>query len=55
MEADIKHAHMMMEVAEEYATTEHHRQLILEGARNSWRIDRIWKGHLADLLAAIPE
>lgn len=55
MEADIKHAHMLMEVAEEYATTEQARQLILEGARLSWRIDRIWKGHLADLLAAIPE
>ncbi len=55
MEADIKHAHMLMEVAEEYAVTEHDRQLILEGARQSWRIDRIWKGHLADLLAAIPE
>jgi hypothetical protein len=46
---------MLMEVAEEYATTEQARQLILEGARQSWQIDRIWKGHLADLLAAIPD
>lgn len=55
MEADIKHAHMLMQVAAEYAVGEHERALILEGARKSWQIDRIWKGHLADLLAAIPE
>jgi pyrroloquinoline quinone (PQQ) biosynthesis protein C len=55
MVADVKHAHMLMQVAEEYAVGEHERQLILEGARQSWQIDRIWKGHLADLLAAIPE
>lgn len=55
MEADIKHAHLLMDVAEQYATTEQTRELILDGARQSWRIDRIWKGHLADLLAAIPE
>ena len=30
------------------------RDLILEGARRSWQIDRIWKGHLADLMNAIP-
>lgn len=54
MSADVKHAHMLMQVAEEFAIGDHEIQLILEGARQSWRIDRIWKGHLADLLAAIP-
>jgi pyrroloquinoline quinone (PQQ) biosynthesis protein C len=55
MEADIEHAHMMMDIAAEYATEKREQELILHGARTSWAIDRIWKGHLADLLAAIPE
>jgi hypothetical protein len=55
MAADVKHAHMLMQVAEEYAVGEREIQLILDGARQSWQIDRIWKGHLADLLAAIPD
>lgn len=54
MAADVKHAHMLMDVAETYARTEQDRALILDGARRSWAIDRIWKGHLADLLSAIP-
>ena len=54
MSADVKHAHMLMQVAEEFAISDHEIQLILEGARQSWKIDRIWKGHLADLLSAIP-
>lgn len=55
MVADIEHAHMMMDIAARYATGETEQALILDGARRSWAIDRIWKGHLADLLAAIPE
>jgi pyrroloquinoline quinone (PQQ) biosynthesis protein C len=55
MVADVKHAHMLMQVAEEYATDQQACDLIREGLRKSWAIDRIWKGHLADLLAAIPE
>jgi pyrroloquinoline quinone (PQQ) biosynthesis protein C len=53
--ADVEHAHMMMEVAKEYVTDEHERDLVLKGAAESWAIDRIWKGHLADIMAAIPE
>lgn len=55
MAADVKHAHLLMQVAEQYAVSDTEIQLILEGARQSWQIDRIWKGHLADLLAAIPD
>ncbi len=55
MAADIEHAHMMMDIASEYAQGKAEQELILDGARRSWAIDRIWKGHLADLLAAIPE
>jgi hypothetical protein len=45
---------MMMEVAEVYVTNPYERDLVLRGAAESWAIDRIWKGHLADLMAAIP-
>lgn len=52
--ADIAHGHMMMEVAEIYVTNAYERDLVLQGASDSWAIDRIWKGHLADIMAAIP-
>lgn len=55
MEADIEHAHMMMDIAARYATGQTEQELILDGARTSWAIDRIWKGHLADILSDIPE
>jgi len=51
--ADIAHAHMLMEVCEVYVTNEYERDLVLKGASESWAVDRIWKGHLADLMAAI--
>ena len=53
--ADIEHAHMLMEVAAEYVTNEYERDLVLKGAAESWSIDRVWKGHLADIMAAIPD
>jgi pyrroloquinoline quinone (PQQ) biosynthesis protein C len=52
--ADIAHGHMMMEVAEVYVTNTYERDLVLQGAADSWSIDRVWKGHLADIMAAIP-
>ena len=52
--ADIAHGHMMMEVAEVYVTNSYERDLVLQGVSDSWAIDRIWKGHLADIMAAIP-
>ncbi len=55
MAADVEHAHLLMEAAARYATGEREQAQILDGARRSWAIDRVWKGHLADLLAAIPE
>ena len=51
--ADIAHGHMMMEVAEVYVTNTYERDLVLQGAADSWSIDRVWKGHLADIMAAI--
>lgn len=55
MEADVRHAHILMEVAAVHAAGPAERREILNGARASWAVDRVWKGQLAELLAAIPE
>jgi hypothetical protein len=55
MAADVEHAHLLFEVAREYVKNDYDIELMLEGARKSWSVDRVWKGHLADLLAQIPE
>ena len=41
-------------VAELYVTNSYERDLVLQGAADSWSVDRVWKGHLADIMAAIP-
>lgn len=50
---DVEHAHMLMKVARQYATTEAARQMLLRGARESLLIDRVYRGHLADMLAEL--
>jgi hypothetical protein len=55
MSADVRHATLFMEVAERHALTPEARALMLEGARESWAIDRVWKGQLAEVIAAVPE
>jgi hypothetical protein len=51
---DVEHAHLLMQVARKYATTESARGAILRGARESLMIDRVYRGHLADMLAGLP-
>lgn len=51
---DVEHAHLLMQVARQYATTDSARQAILRGAKESLMIDRVYRGHLADMLAALP-
>jgi pyrroloquinoline quinone (PQQ) biosynthesis protein C len=50
---DVEHAHLLMQVARKYATTESARKAILSGARESLMIDRVYRGHLADMLEAL--
>jgi pyrroloquinoline quinone (PQQ) biosynthesis protein C len=50
---DVEHAHLLMKVARKYARTDSARAAILRGARESLLIDRVYRGHLADMLAAI--
>ena len=51
---DVEHAHMLMQVARKYAATDSARAAILRGARESLLIDRVYRGHLADMLEALP-
>lgn len=51
---DVEHAHMLYRVAEKYATTEASQKAILRGAAESLMIDRVYRGHLADMLGALP-
>ena len=51
---DVEHAHLLKEVARKYATTGAERKAILRGARASLMIDRVYRGHLADMLETLP-
>ena len=51
---DVEHAHLLMGVARQYATTDLACQAIVRGARESLLIDRVYRGHLADLVESLP-
>ncbi|HXT54216.1 MAG TPA: iron-containing redox enzyme family protein [Candidatus Eisenbacteria bacterium] len=52
---DVEHAHLLMQVARKYASSETARKAILRGAAESLMIDRVYRGHLADMLEALPD
>ncbi len=52
---DVEHAHLLMQVAQKHANTESARKAILRGAAESLMIDRVYRGHLADMLEALPD
>jgi hypothetical protein len=54
MKADVEHANIMMIVAKRYADTERKRRKMVDGAKESWAIDRVFREHLADLMESIP-
>jgi hypothetical protein len=51
---DVEHAHLLMQVARKYATTEATQNAVLKGARESLIIDRVYRGHLAEMLETLP-
>jgi heme oxygenase-like protein len=51
---DVEHAHLLTQVARKHATTETAQKAIIKGARESLLIDRVYRGHLADMLEALP-
>ncbi len=54
MVADAEHGNLMTDVAARHLHSRAELELILDGLRQSWAIDRVWKGQLADLLETIP-
>lgn len=54
MVADAEHGNLMTEVAKLHMRTRADFEHIAEGLRQSWTIDRVWKGQLADLMESIP-
>jgi hypothetical protein len=50
---DVEHAHLLLQVARQYATTESAQKAVLRGAAESLLIDRVYRGHLADMLDQI--
>ena len=53
MVADIEHANILMIVARDHVRTDLDRAQVLEGVRESWAIDRVFRAHLADLMESI--
>lgn len=53
-EVDVEHAHLLMQVAERYADTPEKLAMMMEGVIESFELQTIWKGILADMLEAIP-
>jgi pyrroloquinoline quinone (PQQ) biosynthesis protein C len=53
-EVDVEHAHMLMRIAERHATTPEKLALMMEGVIETFELQTIWKGILADMMAAIP-
>lgn len=51
---DVEHAHLLMQVARGYAHGEAERRAIVRGAQESLMIDRVYRGHLADMLETLP-
>jgi hypothetical protein len=49
--ADLEHATLLGDVIERHVHTEEAREAILRGARDSLAIERVFRGHLADLIA----
>lgn len=53
-EVDVEHAHMLLQVVKRHAHTKSDLDLVLEGLTESWAIERVWKGLLADMMAEHP-
>jgi hypothetical protein len=50
---DVEHAHLLMQVAKTYANNAFAQDAILSGARESLMIDRVYRGHLAELMEGL--
>ncbi len=53
-EVDVEHAHMLLQIARKHGTTPGALNWMMEGLVESWQLDHIWKGILADMMEEIP-
>lgn len=53
-EVDVAHGTLLMVVARRHADTPGKLDLLMEGLNDSWALDRVWKGQLAEMMAALP-
>jgi hypothetical protein len=53
-EVDVVHGSLLMDVARRHADTPGKLDLLMEGLKDSWALDRVWKGQLAEMMAALP-
>ena len=51
---DVEHAHLLYKIAQRHAISEGGQKAILHGAKESLMIDRVYRGHLADMLESLP-
>jgi hypothetical protein len=51
---DVAHGSLLMQVAERHATSQDKLDFLMQGLVESWAIDRVWKGQLAEMMEAIP-
>ncbi len=54
-EVDVEHGNLLMDVANAHADSPEKYDLMMEGLKESWALDRTWKGILAELMAARPD
>jgi hypothetical protein len=54
-EVDVEHAHMLMVIAERYGTSQAALDRMLDGVSESWELETVWKGQLAEMMEALPE
>jgi pyrroloquinoline quinone (PQQ) biosynthesis protein C len=52
---DVEHAHLLMRAARLHAKTEEDFRLILHGAAESLRVERVFKGVLGEAMATLPD
>lgn len=53
-EVDVLHAHMLLRVVEKHAVTPDKLAQVMDGLIESWEIDRVWKGQLAEMMEELP-
>lgn len=53
-EVDVEHAHLLLQIAERHADTPQKLDLMMRGLVESWEIESVWKGQVADMIEAIP-